>query len=197
MRQAQIMPKAVQRFRVTTDSRNTKASPNLLDRVFQADRPNACWLSDIIFIPTRAGWLYLAAILDLYSRAILGWGMSKSLDCQLAMDALNRAISRRGSGPAILHSDRGSTYAAAEYRELLGRYMISQSMSRKGNCWDAPMESFFHTLRTDLVMHCDYKTRDQARTSLFEYMEVFYNRQRRHSTIRYEAPLAFEASINA
>ena len=195
MRQAQIMPKAIRRFRVTTDSRNTRASPNLLDRVFQAERPNACWLSDITFIPTREGWLYLAAILDVYSRAIVGWGMSKDNDSRLAMDALNMALSRRGSGPAILHSDQGSTYAAADYRALLGRHRIQQSMSRKGNCWDnAPMESFFHTLKTDLVMHCDYKTRDQARASLFEYMEVFYNRQRRHSTIHYEAPLAFEAS---
>lgn len=190
MRQAQIMPKAIRRFRVTTDSRNTKASPNLLDRVFQADRPNACWLSDITFIPTREGWLYLAAILDVYSRAIVGWGMSRSLDCQLAMDALNMAISRRGSGPALLHSDQGSTYAAAEYRALLGRHTIRQSMSRKGDCWD-------NALKTELVMHCDYKTRDQARASLFEYMEVFYNRQRRHSAIHYEAPLAFEASTNA
>jgi len=194
MRQAKIIPKAIRRFRVTTDSRNTKASPNLLDRVFQAERPNACWLSDITYIPTREGWLYLAAILDLYSRAIVGWGMSRSLDSKLAMDALNMAINRRGSGPEILHSDQGSTYATAEYRALLNKNMIRQSMSRKGDCWDnAPMESFFHTLKTELVMHCDYKTRDQARASLFEYMEVFYNRQRRHSTIRYEAPLAFES----
>jgi len=198
MRQAHIMPKAIRRFRVTTDSRNTKASPNLLERVFQTNRPNACWLSDITYIPTREGWLYLAAIMDLYSRAVVGWGMSRTLDCKLAMDALNMAISRRGSGPAILHSDQGSTYATADYRALLCRHAIRQSMSRKGNCWDnAPMESFFHTLKTELVMHCDYKTRDQARSSLFEYMEVFYNRQRRHSTIHYEAPLAFEASTIA
>ncbi|MDB6043834.1 MAG: family transposase [Gammaproteobacteria bacterium] len=198
MRQAQIMPKAIRRFRVTTDSRNTKASPNLLGRVFQAGRPNQCWLSDITYIPTREGWLYLATVLDLYSRAIVGWGMSKTLDCRLAMDALNMAIRRRGSRPAILHSDQGSTYAAAEYRALLGGYAIRQSMSRKADCWDnAPMESFFHTLKTELVMHCDYRTRDQARASLFEYIEVFYNRQRRHSTICYEAPLAFEASTNA
>ena len=164
-------------------------------------------MSDITYIPTREGWLYLAAILDLYSRAVVGWGMSRTLDCKLAMDALNMAISRRGSGPAILHSDQGSTYATADYRALLGRHAIRQSMSRKGDCWDnAPMESFFHTLKTELVMHCDYKTRDQARSSLFEYMEVFYapeevplgdNRQRRHSTIHYEAPLAFEASTIA
>lgn len=194
MHQAQIMPKAIRRYRVTTDSRNTRqASPNLVDRVFSADRPDACWLSDITYIPTREGWLYLAAILDLHSRAVVGWSMSKTLDCRLAVDALNMAIDKRGAVPAILHSDQGTTYSAVDYRELLNRHSIRQSMSRKGNCWDnAPMESFFHTLKTELVMHCDYKTREQARASLFEYMEVFYNRQRRHSTIGYEAPLPFE-----
>jgi putative transposase len=199
MHQAKIMPKAIRRFRSTTDSRNTKvSSPNLLERVFQADRPNACWLSDITFIPTREGWLYLAAIIDLYSRAVVGWSMSKSLDTKLAMDALNMAISRRGTGPAILHSDRGSTYSASDYRAILVDHGIIQSMSRKGDCWDnAPMESFFHTLKTELVMHSDYKTRDQAKASLFEYLEVFYNRQRRHSTIHYEAPLVFEALTKA
>ncbi|HYM99926.1 MAG TPA: IS3 family transposase [Aestuariivirgaceae bacterium] len=198
MHQAHIMPKAIRRFRLTTDSRKTKASPNLVGRVFQADRPNACWLSDITYIATREGWLYLAAILDLHSRAIVGWGMSRTLDCKLAIDALNMAIDRRGGGPAILHSDQGSTYSTAEYRALLGRHAIRQSMSRKADCWDnAPMESFFHTLKTELVMHCDYQTRDQARASLFDYMEVFYNRQRRHSAIRYQAPLAFEASTIA
>ena len=194
MHQAQIMPKAIRRYRVTTDSRNTRqASPNLVDRVFSADRPDACWLSDITYIPTREGWLYLAAILDLHSRAVVGWSMSKTLDCRLAVDALNMAIDKRGAVPAILHSDQGTTYSAVDYRALLSRHSIRQSMSRKGNCWDnAPMESFFHTLKTELVMHCDYRTREQARASLFEYMEVFYNRQRRHSTIGYQAPLPFE-----
>jgi putative transposase len=198
MRQAKIMPKAIRRFRITTDSRNTKASPNLLHRVFHAERPNACWVSDITYIPTREGWLYLAAILDLHSRAIVGWGMNRTLDCKLAIEALKMAIQSRGSGPAILHSDQGSTYATADYRALLKAHAIRQSMSRKGNCWDnAPMESFFHTLKTELVMHCDYKTRTEARASIFDYMEVFYNRQRRHSSIRYEAPIAFEASTIA
>jgi putative transposase len=197
MRQAQIMPKMIRRFRATTNSRNTKASPNLVGRVFQVDRPNACWVSDITYIPTREGWLYLAGVLDLYSRAVVGWAMRKTLDALLATDALNMAIRRRGVSPTILHSDQGSTYATAEYRTLLSRHAIRQSMSRKGDCWDnAPMESFFHTLKTELVMHCDYKTRDQARASLFDYLEVFYNRQRRHSTINYESPLAFERRTN-
>ena len=194
MRRAQIVPKTVQRFKVTTDSRGTKASPNLLGRVFTAARPNTCWLTDITFIPTRAGWLYLAVVLDLYSRAVVGWAMSNRIDQALATDALVMAIEQRGEVPGILHSDRGSIYAAADYRALLDRHAIGQSMSRKGDCWDnAPMESFFHTLKTELVMHCDYQTREEARSSLFEYMEVFYNRQRRHSSIHYETPLAFEA----
>ena len=194
MQKAQIVPKTVKRFKVTTDSRGTKASPNLLGRVFSAQRANACWLTDITFIPTRAGWLYLAAILDLYSRAIVGWAMSTRIDQALATDALTMAIKQRGTAPDILHSDRGSIYAAADYRRLLAQESIRQSMSRKGDCWDnAPMESFFHTLKTELVMHRDYHSREDARTDLFEYIEVFYNRQRRHSTIQYATPLAFEA----
>jgi len=198
MRREQIVPRAIRQFRVTTDSRNTKdVSPNLIRRRFQVKRPNVCWLGDITYIPTREGWLYLAAVMDLYSRAIVGWGMSPSLDGQLATDALQMAIARRGV-PQIVHTDRGSTYATWLYRDLISKHRIRQSMSRKGNCWDnAPMESFFHTLKTELVMHCDYKTRDDARASLFEYMEVFYNRQRRHSTINYVAPLAFEDSTTA
>jgi putative transposase len=137
----------------------------------------------------------LAAVMDLHSRAIVGWAMGKALDTRLAINALTMAIHRRGTGPDIAHSDRGSTYAAADYRALLGKHGIRQSMSRKGDCWDnAPMESFFHTLKTELVMHCDYRTREQARSSLFDYMEVFYNRQRRHSTTKYLAPLLFEVS---
>ena len=198
MRRAQIVPKATRHFRVTTDSRNTKeVLPNLVRRCFAAERPNACWLSDVTYIPTREGWLYLAAVLDVYSRAIVGWAMSHTLGGQLATDALAMAISRRGV-PELVHSDRGSTYATSIYLGLIRKHGIRQSMSRKGNCWDnAPMESFFHSLKTELVMHCDYKTRDQARASLFDYMEVFYNRQRRHSTINYVAPLAFEESTSA
>ena len=194
MRRARIVPKTVRRFRVTTHSRHTQAAPNLLGRVFSAKQPNARWLTDITFIPTREGWLYLAVILDLHSRAVVGWAMNQRLDRALAIQALTMAIGRRGRAPAILHSDRDSLYGAAEYRTLLVQHGIRQSMSRKADCWDnAPMESFFHTLKTELVMHCDYQTREQARSSLFEYMEAFYNRQRRHSALNYEAPLAFEA----
>jgi transposase InsO family protein len=195
MRQAQIVPRSTRRFRVTTDSRNTLASPDLVRRRFEASRPNQCWLSDVTYIPTREGWLYLAAILDLYSRAVVGWAMSRTLGTPLVIDALDMALRQRGRGPAILHSDRGCTYSATNYRQILGEHGIQQSMARKGDCWDnAPMESFFHTLKTELVMHCDYRTRDQARASLFDYVEVFYNRQRRHSAIDYEAPLVFEVA---
>jgi putative transposase len=194
MRKAGIVPKTVRRFRITTDSRNTKASPNLLGRVFTAAKPNECWLTDITFILTREGWLYLAVILDLHSRAVVGWAMRERLDGKLVMDALGMALDRRRAAPDILHSDQGTLYAMATYRALLLERGIRQSMSRKADCWDnAPMESFFHTLKTELVVHCDYQTREQARSSLFEYMEVFYNRQRRHSTLNYETPLAFEA----
>lgn len=193
MQRAGIVPKTVRRFRRTTDSRHTRAAPNLLGRVFRAPHANACWLTDVTFIPTRGGWLYLAVILDLYSRAVVGWAMSHRMDRALAMEALTTAIARRRVAPALLHSDRGSLYAVAEYRALLERHGIRQSMSRKADCWDnAPMESFFHTLKTELVMHCDYPTREQARSSLFEYMEVFYNRQRRHSALGYASPLEFE-----
>src|SRR4029079_5112678 len=178
MRRAEILPKAIRRFRVTTDSRKTKASPNLINRNFTSEHPNDLWLSDITYIPTREGWLDLAAVLDAYSRALVGWAMSRTLDTKLAMDALNMAIAHRGP-PVTLHSDQGSTYATGSYRDIVNRHGIRQSMSRKGDCWDnAPMESFVHTLKTELVMHCDYKTRDDARVSLFDYMEVFYNRQR-------------------
>jgi len=198
MRREQIVPRAIRAFRVTTDSRNTKeVSPNLVKRRFKAKRPNACWLSDVTYIPTREGWLYLATVLDVYSRAIVGWGMSHSLGGKLAADALEMAIARRGV-PGIVHSDRGSTYATWVYRDIIKKHGIHQSMSRKGDCYDnAPMESFFHSLKTELVMHCDFKTRDEARASLFDYMEVFYNRQRRHSTVNYEAPLVFEESSTA
>ncbi|MFO1396524.1 MAG: IS3 family transposase [Burkholderiales bacterium] len=196
MRRAEILPKAIRRFRVTTDSRRTQASPNLIHRDFRSKHPNDLWLSDITYIPTREGWLYLAAVLDAYSRALVGWSMSRNLDTRLAMNALNMAIAHRGP-PVTLHSDQGSTYATGSYREIVNRYGIRQSMSRKGDCWDnAPMESFFHTLKTEWVMHCDYKTRDDARASLFDYIEVFYNRQRRHSSINYEAPLPYEATCS-
>ena len=136
MRQAQIVPRSIRRFRVTTDSRNTLASADLVQRRFEVQQPNQCWLSDVTYISTREGSLYLAAVLDLYSRAVVGWAMSRTLGTPLVIDALNMALRQRGRGPAILHSDRGCTYSAASYRHILGEHGIRQSMSRKGDCWD-------------------------------------------------------------
>jgi len=194
MQRAGIVPKTVRKFRVTTDSRKTVPAPNLLNRQFTTKQPNARWVSDITFIPTREGWLYLAVIIDLYSRAVIGWAMQKRMKTELVTDALKMALMcRKVRSPLLLHSDQGSQYAAADYRTMLAENGIDCSMSRKGNCWDnAVAESFFHTLKTELVHHEDYRSRSQAKASIFEYIEVFYNRQRRHSHIGQMAPLAFE-----
>lgn len=194
MRRAQLVPKTVQRFRVTTDSRQTKAAPNVLAQDFNAGRPNERWVSDVTFIPTRQGWLYLAVMIDLFSRAVVGWSMSKRLTRALVLDTLNMALNRRRIEQAlIVHSDQGSQYACREYQQLLQARGARCSMSRKGHCWDnAVAESFFHTLKTELIHHQDYRTREQARSSIFRYIEVFYNRRRRHSYIGNRAPLAFE-----
>ncbi len=194
MQRAGIVPKTVRTFRVTTDSRKTVPAPNRLKRQFTATQPNERWVSDITFIPTRAGWLYLAVIIDLYSRAIIGWAMQKRMKTELVTDVLKMALMRRKvHSPLLLHSDQGSQYAAADYRAMLETNGIECSMSRKGNCWDnAVAESFFHTLKTELTHHEDYRTRSEAKASIFEYIEVFYNRQRRHSHIGQMAPLVFE-----
>jgi len=175
MQRAGIVPKTVRKFRVTTDSRKTVAAPNRLEQQFTAKRPNERWVSDITFIPSRAGWLYLAVIIDLYSRAVIGWAMHKRMRTDLVTDALKMALMRRKvRSPLLLHSDQGSQYAAADYRQILAENGIECSMSRKGNCWDnAVAESFFHTLKTELVHHEDYRSRSEAKASIFEYIEVF------------------------
>ncbi len=199
MQRAGIVPKTVRKFCVTTDSRKTVPAPNRLEQQFTANRINEKWVSDITFIPTRVGWLYLAVIIDLYSRAVIGWAMDKRMKTELVTDALKMALMRRQvRSPLLLHSDQGSQYAAADYRQLLAANGIECSMSRKGHCWDnAVAESFFHTLKTELVHHEDYSTREEAKASIFEYIEVFYNRQRRHSHIGQMAPLIFEAATVA
>ena len=196
MQRAGIVPKTIRKFRVTTDSRKTVPAPNRLDQQFTAARPNQRWVSDITFIPTREGWLYLAVIIDLYSRAVVGWAMHKRMRTALVTDALKMALMRRKvRSPLLLHSDQGSQYAATDYRSMLAANGMECSMSRKGNCWDnAVAESFFHTLKTELVHHEDYRCREEATASIFEYIEVFYNRQRRHSHIGQVAPLIFEAA---
>jgi putative transposase len=149
---------------------------------------------DITYVPTREGWLYLAAVEDLYSRQIVGWSMSERITSRLVVDALEMAITRRLPGEGLLtHSDRGSQYASDHYQRLLERHAITCSMSRRGNCWDnAPMESFFASLKKELIHHEDYQTRAEARASIFEYIEVFYNRVRRHSALDYLSPVEYE-----
>jgi transposase InsO family protein len=196
MHKAGIQSKLARRFVVTTDSRNTEQpSPDLLRRNFTVDRPDTAWVSDTTFIPTRAGWLFLAVILDLYSRQVIGWSMSDRNNTQLVQDALTMAIWRRGKvQDVIVHSDQGSTYASGDYQRQLKANQLVCSMARKGECLDnAVAESFFGSLKNELVYHEDYRTRSEARQSIFEYIEVFYNRKRRHAYLNYLTPVAYEA----
>ena len=180
------------RFRVvTTDSNHSlPVADNLLDQTFLATRPNQIWLADITYIPTDEGWLYLATVLDLFTRKVVGWAMRDHMRQELTIAALSMAIQRRRPGPGLIHhSDRGSQYAAGSYRQVLDAADMVQSMSRKGNCWDnAPMESFFHTLKIELVHHAAYATREAAKRDLFAYIEGYYNRQRLHSALGYLTP---------
>lgn len=195
MKRADIQSKVHKRFVITTDSRKTKKpAGNILNRIFASEQPNRKWLSDVSFIPTRRGWLYLSAIMDLYSRKIVGWSMGERNSTELVEDALKMAVVHRGDiRGVILHSDQGAQYASTSYQKLLSDSGVICSMSRKGNCWDnAPMESFFHTLKTELTYFEDYKTRTEAKASLFDYIELFYNRKRRHSALEYRSPVAFE-----
>ena len=195
MRQAGIQSKVARKFAITTDSKhNLPAAPDRLKRQFQTDLPDQAWVSDTTFIPTRQGWLFLAVILDLYSRQIIGWAMGNQNNSQLVSDALTMAIWRRGQAKdVIVHSDRGATYASSNYQKLLDRHQLICSMSRKGECLDnAVAESFFSSLKTELVDHEDYRTREEAKQSLFEYIEIFYNRRRRHSYLGYISPVEFE-----
>jgi putative transposase len=192
MRRHGIRARASRRYRVcTTDSKHSlPVAANLLDQNFVAERPNQVWLADITYIPTDAGWLYLAVILDLFTRKVVGWAMRDHMRAELTIAALTMAIQRRRPGAGLIHhSDRGSQYAAGDYRDILQVAAITQSMTRKANCWDnAPMESFFGTLKTELVHQREYPDRDAARRDLFAYIEGYYNRQRIHSAIGYITP---------
>jgi transposase InsO family protein len=197
MRHHGIRARGPRRYRVcTTDSKHSlPVAPNLLDQNFVADRPNQVWLADITYIPTAEGWLYLAVILDLFTRKVIGWAMRDHMRAELTIAALTMAIQRRRPRAGLIHhSDRGSQYAAGDYRDILRAAAITRSMSRKGNCWDnAPMESFFGTLKTELVHQSEYLDRDAARRDLFAYIEGYYNRQRIHSAIGYITPDQAEA----
>jgi putative transposase len=195
MRKNGIQSKVAKKFVITTDSRKTLApAPDHLKRCFTTPQPNHAWVSDTTFIPTRQGWLYLAAILDLYSRMVIGWAMGNVNNSALVKDALTMAVWRRGKREQIIvHSDQGSTYASGAYQQMLKDHHLICSMSRKGECLDnAVAESFFGTLKTELVDHEDYHTKAQAKQSLFEYIEVFYNRRRRHSYLGYVSPEEYE-----
>lgn len=196
MKAAGIQAKTVKRFRVTTTDSNHPhpVARNVVDRNFSPTAKNQTWTADITYIPTDEGWLYLAAVEDLFSRKIVGWSMSHQIDSRLAVDALEMAIRRELPGEDLVaHSDRGVQYASEHYQRLLKQHGITCSMSRTANCWDnAPMESFFATLKKELVHHERYATREGARQSLFEYIEVFYNCVRRHSSLGYRSPKEFE-----
>jgi putative transposase len=200
MQTAGIAGKARKKFvPSTTDSDHQKpVSGNMLERQFEAPLPNQKWVADITYIPTDQGWLYLAGVMDLCSRKIVGWSMADHMQTHLVSDALKMAIARRDPAGGLLHhSDRGVQYASDDYLHLLESHRMQPSMSGKGNCWDnAAMESFWATLKTELVHQQHYTTRQQARSSIFEYIEVFYNRKRLHSSLGYVSPEAFEASLN-
>ena len=195
MQEEDLQVKTKRKFKVTTDSNHNKQiAPNLIEREFDVATQDTVYVGDITYIPTREGWLYLATVIDLFSKAIVGWSMDSRINANLVNDALLMAIwTRKPVKGLIFHSDRGSQYASDIYRETLKTHGIKASMSKKGDCWDnAVAESFFHTLKIELIYHCDFETREEARTTIFEYIEVFYNRQRLHSSNGYEAPLVFE-----
>lgn len=196
MRAAGLRAKTVTKWRATTDSSHAwPVAANTLERQFTIDHPNRVWASDLTYIWTAEGWLYLAVVLDLYSRAVIGWGMGARLTSDLVQRALTMAVHQRQPTAGLLHhSDRGSQYAATTYQQVLAAHGITASMSRRGNCWDnACVESFFGTLKRELIHHRRYATRQEAMQEIFEYIEVFYNRQRWHSTLGYCSPAEFEA----
>jgi putative transposase len=187
------------RVRTTDSNHDSPVAANLVDREFAATRPNEIWLTDITYIPTRQGWLYLAAVEDLYSRRVVGWSMGTTMESRLVVDALEMAVKQRfPEAGLVAHSDRGSQYASEHYRRALAERGIECSMSRRGNRYDnAPMESLFASLKKELVHREDYATVEAAKASVFEYLEVFYNRIRRHSSLGYVAPAEFECSENS
>jgi putative transposase len=195
MRHLGLKAKAKRKYKVTTDSKhNLPVAPNLLNRDFTATAPNQKWVGDISYVWTQEGWMYLAVVIDLYSRAVIGWSIQSTMSRQLVCDALMMALWRRGFPQGVLcHSDRGSQYCSQDYQNLLKNYGLICSMSRKGNCWDnAVAESFFHSLKTELIYTEQYATREIAKQRIFQYIEVYYNRVRRHSAVGSMSPEIFE-----
>jgi len=197
MKEAELICQSKRKFKATTDSRHNKSvAPNLLDRNFTATSPNRCYVGDITYISTGEGWLYLATVIDLYSRKIVGWSMSNNMKAELVNNALLMAIfSRKPARGLIWHTDRGSQYVADSHLKIIKQHEITQSMSRKGNCWDnAVAESFFATLKNELIYQQKFNTREEAKQAIFEYIEVFYNRIRVHSVNDYLSPADYEAN---
>lgn len=195
MRENGIQAKAKRKFKATTNSQhNLPVAPNLLEQNFACSQPNKVWSADITFIPTLEGWLYLAVVIDLFSRKVVGWSMDKQMTRHLVMNALAMAYwQRKPSAGLVHHSDRGVQYASHDFQDQLKSYGMVCSMSAKGNCYDnSPTESYFHTLKVELIHGVTFKTREEAKAAIFEYIEVFYNRMRMHSTIGYCSPEQFE-----
>ena len=195
-----LVSKAARRYKVTTDSDHNKhVSDNLLQQNFNAKKPNEKWVTDISYIPTDEGWLYLCVVIDLYSRAVIGWAMDKRMKATLVCDALEMALFRRHFPTGtIVHSDKGSQYCSSDFQNLLSKHPLISSMSSKGCCYDnAACESFFGTLKVELVHDESYKTRAEAKTSIFSYIEAYYNTKRKHSTINYMTPKQFEDSMKS
>ena len=195
---SQALKARPRRRRLPSDPGERQAStvaPNVLDRAFEASAPNRKWIADFTYIWTAEGWLYVAAVIDLFSRRVVGWSMSATMTAQFVTDALLMAIWRRGKPDALLHhSDRGSQYTSEQFQRLMADHGVTCSMSRSGNCWDnAAMESFFSSLKIERTARKTYRTRDEAKADVFDYIECFYNPKRRHSTIGYVSPMDFEA----
>jgi len=191
-----IAAKTKKKFKATTNSNHSlPIAKNLLKRKFRKKKPNQVWVGDITYIATDEGWLYLATCIDLFSRKVVGWKMSSRINSDLVVDAFNRAIYQgKRQPPRIMHTDRGSQYASADFRSVLKKNNTKQSMSRKADCWDnAVSESFFGSLKRELVHHEKYKTREEAKLSIFNYIETFYNKQRLHSYLDYVSPDEFES----
>lgn len=196
MKELEIAPKRKRRFKATTDSKHDMpVSEHLLKRQFGALQPNLVWVSDITYIDTREGWLYLAVFIDLYSRKVVGWSMSDRMTADLIVNAYEMATQRRKIlAPSLVHSDRGSQYASDLFRKALKKCKkVKQSMSRKGNCWDnAVSESFFGALKSECIYRTIFNTREEAEMAIFDYIEIFYNKVRLHSTLGYVSPAEFE-----
>lgn len=197
MKKNGIHAKTKKKFKATTNSKHDlPVAPNLLNREFTVNKPNQAWVGDITYIATDEGWLYLSTWIDLCSRKIVGWSMSQRMTAEIVVDAFRMGVFRQKGAPMLVHSDRGSQYASEDFRKELKKHHCKQSMSRKANCWDnAVAESFFGTLKNELVHHEKYKTRDQARLSIFDYIEMFYNKRRIHSHLNYVSPEDFERSM--